>query len=377
MRIVATKETWPGEKRVALVPDMVKKLIALGFDVTVEVGCGLAAGFTDDEYEEAGALFADYGEDAVHHADLILAVRPPEPAMVSLFPVGSTYLGFLDPYRHVDTVNACVEQCITAISLDMVPRSTRAQKLDGLSSQASLAGYAAMIVAAYHLPRIFPLMMTPAGTLSPARVFIIGAGVAGLQAIATAHRLGARIEAFDTRPVVKEEVQSLGARFLEVDLGELGQTEQGYARELTTEQQEKQRQGMAAAIARSDIVVTTAQVFGRPAPRIVTLDMVQAMQPTSVVVDMAVETGGNVEGSEIDEIVDVNGVKLIGMGNLPSQVAGHASEMYSSNLFAYINEYKGEQPGTLNLVADDEILNASIVVRDGAIVNEQIKSHYQ
>ena len=373
MRIVTTKETWPGEKRVALVPQIVQKLTDLGFDVTVQTGCGEEAGFTDVEYEAAGAVLTEYADEALRYADIVLAVRPPSPEVISWYPEGSTYLGFLDPFRFEATVSAFENCKVDAISLDMVPRSTRAQKLDGLSSQASLAGYAAVVVAAFHLPRIFPLMMTPAGTLSPARVFIIGAGVAGLQAIATAHRLGARIEAFDTRPVVKEEVQSLGARFLEIDLGELGQTEQGYAQALTAEQEELQRQGMADAIARSDIVITTAQVFGRPAPRIVSLDMVKAMQPTSVMIDMAVESGGNVEGSQLDEIVDINGVKLIGMGNLPSQVAGHASEMFSSNLFEYLSEFLSEESGTVNLSVEDEILDASLVVRDGKVVNERLK----
>ena len=376
MRIVTTKETWPGEKRVALVPQIVQKLSKLGFHITVQSGCGEESGFTDASYEAAGATLTEYADEALRYADIVLGVRPPSPETISWFPTGSTYLGFLDPYRFDSAVHAFIAQKIDAISLDMVPRSTRAQKLDGLSSQASLAGYAAMIVAAYHLPRIFPLMMTPAGTLSPARVFIIGAGVAGLQAIATAHRLGARIEAFDTRPVVKEEVQSLGARFLEIDLGDLGQTDQGYAQALTEEQEELQRQGMAAAIARSDIVVTTAQVFGRPAPQIVSLDMVKAMQPTSVVIDMAVETGGNVEGSELDEIVDINGVKVVGMGNLPSVVAGHASEMYASNLFEYVNEFTTETPGTVNFGTDDEILESSVVVRDGEMVNERLKELY-
>ena len=373
MRIVTTKETWLGEKRVALVPQIVQKLTDLGFEVTVQTGCGEEAGFTDVEYEAAGAVLTEYADEALRYADIVLAVRPPSPEVISWYPEGSTYLGFLDPFRFEATVSAFENCKVDAISLDMVPRSTRAQKLDGLSSQASLAGYAAVVVAAFHLPRIFPLMMTPAGTLSPARVFIIGAGVAGLQAIATAHRLGARIEAFDTRPVVKEEVQSLGARFLEIDLGELGQTEQGYAQALTAEQEELQRQGMADAIARSDIVITTAQVFGRPAPQIVSLDMVKAMQPTSVMIDMAVESGGNVEGSQLDEIVDINGVKLIGMGNLPSQVAGHASEMFSSNLFEYLSEFLSEESGTVNLSVEDEILDASLVVRDGKVVNERLK----
>ena len=216
-------------------------------------------------------------------------------------------------------------------------------------------------------------MMTPAGTLSPARVFVIGAGVAGLQAIATAHRLGARIEAFDTRPVVKEEVQSLGAKFLEIDLGDTGQTSQGYATELTPEQIQLQQQGMADAIARSDIVITTAYVFGREAPRIVTSEMVANMQPTSVVVDMAVESGGNVEGSVPDQIVDVNGVQVIGMSNMPSRVVGHASEMFSGNLYAFIDEFKKPEVPELDLDREDEILADSILTRNSQIVNERIK----
>ena len=376
MRIVTTKETWPGEQRVALVPQTVSKLRQLGFQVAVQSGCGEAAGFTDSAYEEAGAGLGEYVDEVLYRADVVLGVRPPSPEIISWYPVGSIHLGFLDPYRCNDTIGAFVERGVTAIALEMVPRNTRAQKLDGLSSQASLAGYAAMIIAAYHLPRIFPLMMTPAGTLSPARVFVIGAGVAGLQAIATAHRLGARIEAFDTRPAVKEEVQSLGARFLEVALGDMGQTAQGYARELNAEQQKLQRKGMAEAVERSDIVVTTAQVFGRPAPRIVTLEMIKSMKPTSVVIDMAVETGGNVEGSELDRIVDIDGIKIIGMANLPSQVAGHASEMYASNLFEYIKEFLGEEEGTVDFDVDDEILSSSTVVRAGAVVHEQLKGLY-
>ena len=375
MRIAATKETWAGELRVSLVPEVVQNLVEVGFSVEVESSCGLAAGFTDADYEAAGATVSNRAADILAKADIVTAVRPPHPDTITQYKSDAIYLGFLDPYREQATVKACLAAGITAISLEMVPRSTRAQKLDALSSQASLAGYAAMIVAAYNLPRIFPLMMTPAGTLSPARVFVIGAGVAGLQAIATAHRLGARIEAFDTRPVVKEEVQSLGARFLEVDLGEMGQTEQGYAQELSDAQQKLQQEGMAAAIARADIVITTAQVFGRPAPRIVTLEMVKAMRPSSVVIDMAVETGGNVEGSALDETVDINGVSIIGMGNLPSQVAAHASQMYASNIFAYLNEFKTED-AQLTLDEDDEILSASIVTRHGAIVNEALKELY-
>jgi NAD(P) transhydrogenase subunit alpha len=257
--------------------------------------------------------------------------------------------------------------------MEMVPRSTRAQKMDALSSQANLAGYVTVILAARYSPRIFPMMMTPAGTIAPARVFIIGAGVAGLQAIATAKRLGARVEAFDTRPVVAEQVQSLGAKFVQIDLGETGQTAQGYARELTPEQIELQRQGMKKVIAGSDVVITTAQVFGRPAPRIVSRDMVEGMRPGSVVVDLAVESGGNVEGSVLNEVVDVNGVTVIGLGNLPSAVARNASEMYGNNIVNLLDEFWDKEKKSFDLDPSDDIVKGCVITRGGEIVNETIK----
>ena len=246
--------------------------------------------------------------------------------------------------------------------------------MDALSSQANLAGYVTVLQAAYHSRKIFPMMMTPAGTIAPARVFVIGAGVAGLQAIATAKRLGARVEAFDTRPVVAEQVRSLGAKFVDIDLGEVGQTEQGYARELTPEQLERQRQGQKRVIAQADVAITTAQVFGRPAPRIVTADMVAAMRPGSVIVDMAVESGGNVEGSVLDEVVDLDGVKIVGLGNLPSEVCRHASDMYSANLVNLLDEFWNRDAKTLHLDPDDEIVAGCVIARDGEIVNETIRN---
>ncbi|MBO7006850.1 MAG: NAD(P)(+) transhydrogenase (Re/Si-specific) subunit alpha, partial [Pseudomonadales bacterium] len=237
-----------------------------------------------------------------------------------------------------------------------------------------LAGYVMVIKAADKLDRILPMMMTPAGTLSPAKVFVIGAGVAGLQAIATAKRLGARVEAFDTRPVVAEQVQSLGAKFVEIDLGETGQTKDGYAKELTPEQLEMQKEGQKAVIAESDIVITTAQLFGRPAPRIVTADMVAAMRPGSVIVDMAVDSGGNVEGSKPDETVDIGGVSIMGISNLPAEVSTDASQMYSSNLVNLITEYWDEENSTFNLDLEDDILQGCVITHDGAIVNETIKN---
>jgi proton-translocating NAD(P)+ transhydrogenase subunit alpha len=376
MQIGVPKETWPGELRVALVPQNAKKLIALGFSITVESGAGVEAGFTDAAYEEAGANISADHAAVISSADVLLRVRKPEADDVGHLKAGAVSISFLDPFNEKSLVESLASQGVQAISMEMIPRSTRAQKMDALSSQANLAGYVTIIQAAYHSPKILPMMMTPAGTIAPARVFVIGAGVAGLQAIATAKRLGARVEAFDTRPVVAEQVQSLGAKFVEIDLGEMGQTEQGYAKELTPEQLELQREGQKAVIANSDIVVTTAQLFGRPAPVIVGRDMVEAMKPGSVVVDMAVETGGNVEGSVLNEITDINGVKVIGQGNLPSEVAKNASEMYSNNLFNLISEFWDEEGKTLNLDPEDEIVEACVITRDGAVVNETIKNIY-
>jgi NAD(P) transhydrogenase subunit alpha len=256
----------------------------------------------------------------------------------------------------------------------MIPRSTRSQKMDALSSQANLAGYVTVLLAANKLDRILPMMMTPAGTLKPANVFIIGAGVAGLQAIATAKRMGARVTAFDTRPVVAEQVQSLGAKFLEIDLGETGQTKDGYAKELTPEQVKLQREGQKQAIADSDIVITTAQLFGRKAPLIVPKDMVEAMKPGSVIVDMAADTGGNVEGSVANEEVVINGVTIIGLSNLPNNVCRDASVMYSSNLFNLIDDSWDEEEKTFNLDLDHDILSGCIITHQGDIVNEMIKN---
>ncbi len=375
MQIGVPKETWPGELRTALVPQNAKKLIKLGFEIAIESGTGANAGFTDADYTAEGVTVADRAQ-VLGNADIIMRVRKPAEEEVASIKSGALSVSFLDPFNEKDLVEAMAGQGVTAISMEMIPRTTRAQKMDALSSQANLAGYVTVIQAAFHCPKIMPMMMTPAGTIAPARVFVIGAGVAGLQAIATAKRLGARVEAFDTRPVVAEQVQSLGAKFVEIDLGEVGQTEQGYAKELTPEQVELQREGQKKVIAQSDVVITTAQVFGRPAPRIVGRDMVEAMQPGSVVIDMAVETGGNVEGSVLDEVVDVNGVKVVGQGNLPSEVARNASEMYSNNLFNLIGEFWDEESKTLNLDPEDDIVQNCVITRDGAVVNETIKNIY-
>jgi NAD(P) transhydrogenase subunit alpha len=374
MLIGVPSETWPGECRTALVPLTVKKLISAGFDVAVESGCGVVAGYPDTAYVEAGASISEDRQALLGSADIVLRVRKPPAEEVDLLKSGAVHVSFLDPFNDKALVEQLAARGVTAISMEMIPRSTRAQKMDALSSQANLAGYVTVIQAAFHSPKILPMMMTPAGTIAPARVFVIGAGVAGLQAIATAKRLGARVEAFDTRPVVAEQVQSLGAKFVQIDLGDTGQTDQGYARELTPEQIEKQKEGQKKIIAQSDVVITTAQVFGRAAPRIVSADMVRAMQPGSIVIDMAVESGGNVEGSQLNEIVDVDGVKIVGQGNLPSQVARNASDMYSANLFNLLDEFWDGEAKQLDLSPEDEIVKSCVITRDGAIVNETIKN---
>ncbi|MBT4160797.1 MAG: Re/Si-specific NAD(P)(+) transhydrogenase subunit alpha [Gammaproteobacteria bacterium] len=374
MQIVVPAETWANERRVALIPDSVKKLTRAGCTVTVESGLGMQSGYSDADYEEAGASVTSDRRAMISNGDIVLRVRKPELDEVSLLKSGAIQVSYLDPYNEHELVDALASQGATAISMEMIPRTTRAQKMDALSSQANLAGYVMVILAAQKLDRILPMMMTPAGTLSPSKVFVIGAGVAGLQAIATAKRLGARVEAFDTRPVVAEQVQSLGGKFVEIDLGETGQTKDGYAKELTPEQLEMQRQGMKDVISDSDIVITTAQVFGRPAPRIVTADMVEAMKPGGVIVDMAVDSGGNVEGSKPDETVEIGGVSILGVSNLPAQVSRDASQMYSSNLFNLISEYWDEEAKSFNLDLEDDILQGCVITHDGGIVNETIKN---
>ena len=374
MQIAVPSETHANERRVALIPDSVQKLIRAGLEISVESGLGSGSGFTDSEYAEVGATIVNDRKSLLALGDILLRVRKPDPVEISLLKKGAIHVSYLDPYNESELVDSLASQGTTAISMEMIPRTTRAQKMDALSSQASLAGYVMVLLAASKLDRILPMMMTPAGTLSPARVFVIGAGVAGLQAIATAKRLGARVEAFDTRQVVAEQVHSLGAKFVEIDLGETGQTKDGYAKELTDEQLELQRQGMKDVISQSDIVITTAQVFGRPAPRIVTMDMVDAMKRGGVIVDMAVESGGNVEGSQADAVVDVDGVSIVGVSNLPAEVSRDASQMYSSNLFNLVTEFWDEENKTFNLDLGDDILQGCVITHEGVIVNEAIKN---
>jgi NAD(P) transhydrogenase subunit alpha len=374
MRIAIPRETYPGENRVPIIPDFAKRLCGLGAELVIESGMGLGSGFTDAQYSEVGAEVSTDRAGMLGGADLVLRIRKPDLAEVAQLKSGSIHISFLDPFNEHELVDALKAQGVTAISMEMIPRSTRSQKMDALSSQANLAGYTMVMLAAQYLPRIFPMMMTPAGTLKPAKVFIIGAGVAGLQAIATAKRLGAKVTAFDTRPVVAEQVHSLGAKFLEIDLGETGQTADGYAKELTPEQVQIQREAQKSTIAESDVVITTAQVFGRKAPVIVTRDMVEGMAPGSVVIDMAAESGGNVEGSVANEVVDINGVTVVGKGNLANEVARDASQMYAGNLFALVEDNWNEESNSFVVDFEDDILPGCIITHGGEVVHETIKN---
>ena len=377
MQIGVVKETWSGEVRTSMVPANVAKLVKTGFSIVIEKNAGEASGFADTAYEEAGARIESDRGAILGSSQILLGVRKFELAELDSIKKDTVCISFLDPYNEKQLVEAMATAGLTAISMEMVPRSTRAQKMDALSSQANLAGYVTVIQAASYSPKILPMMMTPAGTIAPARVFVIGAGVAGLQAIATAKRLGAKVEAFDTRPVVAEQVRSLGGKFVEIDLGDVGQTEQGYAKELTAEQLELQKEGQKKVIAESDIVITTAQLFGRAAPVLVTKDMIEGMRPGSVIVDMAVESGGNVEGSVAGEVVEVNGVKIVGQSNLPGEVANNASQMYSNNLTNLLQEFWNEESGALELDPEDDILMSCVITRSGSVVNEALQSIYK
>lgn len=374
MIIGIPRELTEGETRVPVIPDSVKRFVDQGAEVQIEAGMGAAIRVEDSAYEKAGATIVNDRAALLASADIVLRLRKPPLAEVSQLKKGSIHISFLDPFNETELVDAFSAAGITSISMEMIPRTTRAQKMDALSSQASLAGYAMVVLAADRLDKILPMMMTPAGTISPSRVFIIGAGVAGLQAIATAKRMGARVDAFDTRPVVKEQVESLGGKFVEIDLGETGQTSGGYANALTEEQQKMQLEGQKKVCAQSDIVITTAQLFGRPAPVVVTKDMLEAMKPGSVVVDLAVESGGNVEGSVAGEEVEINGVKVIGLANMPGRVAENASQMYSANLHNLVLEYWNKETKQFDLNMEDEIIKGCVINHDGELVNEMIKN---
>jgi NAD(P) transhydrogenase subunit alpha len=377
MTVIAVPgDAGPGDKRVAMTPANVGKLVRSGAEVMVESGLGTGSGYADREYREAGASLVEDRRELLAAADIVLRIHKPAAGEVGLLKKGALHVSYLDPFNERDLVEALRDRQVSALSMEMIPRTTRAQKMDALSSQASLAGYVMVIQAAGRLNRILPMMMTPSGTIKPARVFVIGAGVAGLQAIATARRLGARVTAFDTRAVVAEQVESLGATFLEIDLGETGQTGDGYARQLTSEQLALQQQAQTDEIARSDIVITTAQVFGRKPPLLVTREALRGMQPGSVIVDMAAETGGNVAGSVPGEVVECEGVIIIGSGSWSGQVCRDASNMYSNNLFNLVDEYWDKERKLFTLDPDDDILSGCLITHAGQIVNPTIKDHY-
>ena len=372
MKISVPRETHPGESRAPLTPDAVAKLIKLGAQVEVEGGLGTAAGFSDEAYLKAGAVITSDRKTLISSGDILLRLRKPPVEEIAWLKPGAIHASLLDPFNEKDLVQKFAEHGVSAISMEFLPRTTRAQKMDVLSSQANLGGYVAVIQAASHVNKIFPMMTTAAGTILPAKVFIIGAGVAGLQAIATAKRLGAKVTAYDTRPVVEEQVKSLGAQFLKIDLGETGQTKEGYAQALTEEQIQKQRAAMKKTCGDSDIVITTAQVFGRRAPILVTHEMLDAMKPGSAVIDMAVESGGNVEGVVYDQVTDRKGVKIVGVANLPARVPLHASQVYAANLVALVEEFWDKKEKTFVLKLDDEIIKGCLITHGGKIVNEKL-----
>ena len=375
--ITIPNEIGSADKRTAMTPANVGKLVISGADVLVESELGVCCGFSDDLYREAGARITDNHHAIFSEADIVLRIHKPTTEEINLLRNGAIHISYLDPFNEQGLIETLKYRQVTAISMEMIPRTTRAQKMDALSSQASLAGYVMVMQAANRLNRILPMMMTPSGTIKPAKVFVIGAGVAGLQAIATAKRLGARVTAFDTRAVVAEQVESLGATFLKIDLGETGQTEDGYAQQLTAEQLAIQQQTQSDEIAKSDIVITTAQVFGRKPPRLVTLETIKRMQPGSVVVDMAAVSGGNVEGSVAGSVVEIDGIVIVGSGNWSGQVSRDASNMYSNNLFNLFDEYWNREERVFELDLNDDILSGCVITHGGEITNEIIRKQYE
>jgi len=373
VKLAVLKENVPGESRVAATPESVAKLVGLGHTVSIEAGAGAAAGYTDEAYAESGASLAKDAASALRDAELVMVVRARGPDEIKKLPEGSALIGLLDPFAlDAAPLNA---RKVSALAMEFTPRITRAQSMDALSSQSNLAGYRAVIEAAKVYGRAMPMMMTAAGTVAPAKVFVMGAGVAGLQAIATARRLGAIVSATDVRPAAKEQVASLGAKFVAVEDEEFkaAETAGGYAKQMSEEYQAKQAELVAEHIAKQDIVITTALIPGRPAPVLVTDEMVKSMRPGSVIVDMAVAQGGNCPLSKPDELVDAVGVKVAGFSNLPGLVPADASALYAKNLLNFLPLITDEEGG-LNLETDDEIVTAMLLTRDGETVNERLKS---
>ncbi len=374
MRLFIVKPADPGETRTPILPADVGRLAQLGAQAEVQAGIGTPIGIADIEYEKAGARVAADRAASLSRAEMVLRMDIPGAEDIERLAPGCIHVSYLDPFNNPDVIRRFTSGKISGISLEMIPRTTLAQKMDVLSSQANLAGYVAVILAAERQKRIFPMMMTPAGTIPPARVFVIGAGVAGLQAIATAKRLGARVDAFDVRPDAQEQIRSLGARPLVVDLGETAQTKDGYAKPLTREQLDRQREAMANQCAQSDVVITTAKVFGRKSPVIVTNQMLDGMKPGSVVVDLAVETGGNVEASQLGKEVERNGILIIGLPDLQRRVPIPASQMFSSNLANFVEHFWDKETKRFRLNPDDEIIRGCLITHEGHIMHPAIKT---
>jgi H+-translocating NAD(P) transhydrogenase subunit alpha len=373
MRIAVPNETHGGERRVALVPDVIKRLTARGLhEVAVEAGAGSGALLPDSLFEQAGAKLAS-GTAVLDGADVVVRVTPPGEGEIERLPDGVVLIGFLAPLTAPDTTRALASAGVTSFAMEAIPRITRAQSMDALSSQATVGGYRAGLIAAQELGRFFPMLTTAAGTIPPAKVLVLGAGVAGLQAIATARRLGAQVTAFDVRSVVKEQVQSLGAKFLELDIGADAEAEGGYARELTEEEQQRQQDALNEALSGFDAVITTALIPGRPAPKLVTAKGVQNMHPGSVIVDLAGEAGGNCELSRPGETVVEHDVTIVAPLNLPSTMAEHASQLYARNIQSLLELMTGEE-GALELNFDDEVVAGACITRDGEIVHEGAKA---
>ena len=368
MKIAVAAEADQTERRVSATAETVKKLIALGAEVSVEPGAGVKSGILDADYAAAGATIS---RDAVREADVVLKVRRPNEVELASYKKGALVIAIMDPYGHEAALAAMARAGVTAFAMELMPRITRAQVMDVLSSQANLAGYRAVIDAAAEFGRAFPMMMTPAGTVPAAKVFIMGVGVAGLQAIATARRLGGIVTATDVRPAVKEQVASLGAKFIAVEDEEFKQAETaaGYAKEMSKEYQAKQAALVAEHVKKQDIVITTALIPGRPAPRLISAEMVASMKPGSVLVDLAVERGGNVEGAKPGEVVEVNGVKIVGHLNVAGRLAASASALYAKNLYAFLEILIDKKTKALAVNWDDDIVKATALTRDGALVH--------
>lgn len=380
MKIAIPKERRVGETRVAASPDTVKKLIAMGFNVVVEKEAGIAASFPDEQYQEAGATLMKDFSSTVSQAQIILKVQSPlhkgegELDEISLLPRDAILIGMLSPYSNREQLSYYVKSKITSFSLEFVPRITRAQSMDVLSSQTNLAGYRAVIEAAQVFDRAFPMMMTAAGTIAPARVLVLGAGVAGLQAIATARRLGAVVSAFDVRVAAKEQVESLGATFIFVEADESGEGSGGYAKEMSEDYKKRQSARIKEEISKNDIIISTALIPGKQAPLLITEDMVQAMKPGSVVVDMAIEAGGNCSLTELGKVKEKYGVKIVGYPQLATRVPRDSSSLYARNVLNFLSLLYDKEAKTLKLQFEDEILQAAVLTHGGKIIHPQFQS---